>query len=102
VPIASHFASRPIRTSTWDGSTGLPYPVIAVDMGGSYGWGWISFAAPLCIYWPERWRGRKYCQADRVQKTKDERWCHAKIIEQDVAQYRPVQSRGMVDGQGPQ
>lgn len=29
----------------------LAYPLIAIDLGESYSWGWLSLAAPLCMYW---------------------------------------------------
>lgn len=29
----------------------LAYPVIAIDPGGAYAWGWLTLAGPLCMYW---------------------------------------------------
>lgn len=29
----------------------LGYPLIAVDLTGGYGWGWLALAAPACMYW---------------------------------------------------
>lgn len=29
----------------------LAYPLIAITLDGSYVWGWLSLAAPLCMYW---------------------------------------------------
>jgi len=29
----------------------LAYPVIAIDLTGSYPWGWAAFAAPALMYW---------------------------------------------------
>lgn len=29
----------------------LAYPLLAIDLTGSYGWGWLSLLAPACMYW---------------------------------------------------
>jgi len=29
----------------------LAYPLLAIDMSGSYGWGWLALLAPACMYW---------------------------------------------------
>ncbi|TCT06928.1 DUF1295 domain-containing protein [Aquabacter spiritensis] len=29
----------------------MAYPLIGLDLGGAYGWGWAAFAAPALIYW---------------------------------------------------
>lgn len=29
----------------------LAYPIFAINMDGSYAWGWIAITAPLCMYW---------------------------------------------------
>ncbi len=29
----------------------LAYPLIAVDLTGSYPWGWLALAGPMCMYW---------------------------------------------------
>lgn len=29
----------------------LAYPLLAIDLAGSYGWGWLSLLAPACMYW---------------------------------------------------
>lgn len=29
----------------------LGYPLIAIDLSGSYGWGWLALLAPACMYW---------------------------------------------------
>lgn len=29
----------------------LAYPLIAIDASGSYPWGWLALAGPLCMYW---------------------------------------------------
>lgn len=29
----------------------LAYPVFAINMDASYGWGWLALAAPVCMYW---------------------------------------------------
>jgi steroid 5-alpha reductase family enzyme len=29
----------------------LAYPLIAVDLTGSYPWGWLALAGPACMYW---------------------------------------------------
>jgi steroid 5-alpha reductase family enzyme len=29
----------------------LAYPLIAIDLGGQYSWGWFALAGPLCMYW---------------------------------------------------
>lgn len=29
----------------------LAYPLLAVDFSGAYPWGWLAFAAPVCMYW---------------------------------------------------
>jgi len=29
----------------------LAYPLLAIDVAGSYGWGWIALLAPACMYW---------------------------------------------------
>jgi steroid 5-alpha reductase family enzyme len=29
----------------------LAYPLIAVDFGGDYPWGWLALAGPACMYW---------------------------------------------------
>jgi steroid 5-alpha reductase family enzyme len=28
----------------------LAYPLIAIDMSGGYGWGWLALAGPICMY----------------------------------------------------
>lgn len=28
----------------------LAYPLIAIDMTGGYGWGWLALAGPICMY----------------------------------------------------
>jgi steroid 5-alpha reductase family enzyme len=27
------------------------YPLLAIDLSGTYPWGWIAFAGPACMYW---------------------------------------------------
>ncbi|MGE0063890.1 MAG: DUF1295 domain-containing protein [Xanthobacteraceae bacterium] len=29
----------------------LAYPLIAIDLGGHYPWGWFALIGPLCMYW---------------------------------------------------
>jgi steroid 5-alpha reductase family enzyme len=29
----------------------LAYPLLAIDVGGSYPWGWVALAGPACMYW---------------------------------------------------
>jgi len=29
----------------------LSYPALAIDLNGNYPWGFIAFAAPICMYW---------------------------------------------------
>lgn len=29
----------------------LAYPLLAIDFGGGYPWGWLALAAPACMYW---------------------------------------------------
>ncbi|WP_295812367.1 DUF1295 domain-containing protein [uncultured Nitratireductor sp.] len=29
----------------------LAYPLIAIDLAGTYAWGWLAFGGPLCIFW---------------------------------------------------
>jgi steroid 5-alpha reductase family enzyme len=29
----------------------LAYPSLAINLTGAYPWGWLSFAAPACMYW---------------------------------------------------
>jgi steroid 5-alpha reductase family enzyme len=29
----------------------LAYPLIAIDPGGHYPWGWLALIGPLCMYW---------------------------------------------------
>jgi steroid 5-alpha reductase family enzyme len=29
----------------------LAYPLLAIDAGGHYGWGWFALAGPACMYW---------------------------------------------------
>jgi len=29
----------------------LAYPLFAIDLGGTYSWGWIALAGPACMYW---------------------------------------------------
>jgi steroid 5-alpha reductase family enzyme len=29
----------------------LAYPLLAIDLGGAYPWGWIALAGPACMYW---------------------------------------------------
>lgn len=29
----------------------LAYPLLAIDVAGSYGWGWPALLAPICMYW---------------------------------------------------
>ncbi len=29
----------------------LAYPLLAIDLSGSYPWGWIALLAPACMYW---------------------------------------------------
>lgn len=29
----------------------LAYPLLAIDAGGGYGWGYFALLAPLCMYW---------------------------------------------------
>lgn len=29
----------------------LAYPLLAIDLAGVYGWGWLSLLAPACMYW---------------------------------------------------
>jgi steroid 5-alpha reductase family enzyme len=29
----------------------LAYPLLAVDLGGAYPWGWVALAGPACMYW---------------------------------------------------
>jgi len=29
----------------------LAYPIIAIDFSGAYVWGWLTLAAPACMYW---------------------------------------------------
>ena len=29
----------------------LAYPLLAIDGGGYYGWGWLALAGPACMYW---------------------------------------------------
>lgn len=29
----------------------LAYPIIAIDWSGAYPWGWLTLAAPACMYW---------------------------------------------------
>lgn len=27
------------------------YPMLAIDLSGAYGWGWLALAGPICMYW---------------------------------------------------
>ena len=29
----------------------LAYPLLAINLTGTYPWGWLAFAAPICMYW---------------------------------------------------
>lgn len=29
----------------------LAYPIVAIDWSGAYAWGWLTLAAPACMYW---------------------------------------------------
>ena len=29
----------------------LAYPLLAIDSGGGYPWGWAALAGPACMYW---------------------------------------------------
>lgn len=29
----------------------LAYPLLAIDLGGAYPWGWAALIAPICMYW---------------------------------------------------
>ncbi len=29
----------------------LAYPIFAIDLSGTYPWGWLALAGPLCMYW---------------------------------------------------
>ena len=29
----------------------LAYPLLAIDLTGTYGWGWLALLAPACMYW---------------------------------------------------
>lgn len=29
----------------------LAYPLLAIDLAGSYGWGWLTLLAPACMFW---------------------------------------------------
>lgn len=29
----------------------VAYPLLAIDLGGAYPWGWLALAAPACMYW---------------------------------------------------
>lgn len=29
----------------------LSWPIVAIDLGGGYPWGWIALAGPACMYW---------------------------------------------------
>lgn len=29
----------------------IAYPLFAIDLAGSYPWGWLSLAGPVCMYW---------------------------------------------------
>ncbi len=29
----------------------LAYPLLAIDLGGTYPWGWVALAGPICMYW---------------------------------------------------
>ena len=29
----------------------LAYPLFAIDLSGSYPWGWLALSGPACMYW---------------------------------------------------
>lgn len=44
-----HWSRHPNYFFQWLGW--LAYPLIAFDAAGGYPWGWLTVAAPLCMYW---------------------------------------------------
>jgi len=44
-----HYSRHPNYFFEW--ICWLAYPIIAIDLMGGYGYGWIAVLAPICMYW---------------------------------------------------